>query len=1062
MISQRTIDSVFAAVKIEQIVGEFVELKKSGSSYVGLSPFGKEKTPSFYVVPSKEIFKDFSSGKGGSVITFLMELKGLSYPECIEYLADYYQIPVEREQQTQEQQRQATEKTSLKKILKSIQRKYVQLRMEEQKTNDKMAAQADRFSDDSLLQWQVGYAPDDSKYLYSICQEKGIVQLAEQAGVLTFKQGQYYDFYRYRLIFPIHNTKGEVVSFGGRALQKDAKPKYINGRDTAVFNKSNVLYGAHFATRKIRNTEKAYLAEGYADVIAMHKVSMENTVATCGTALSEAQLKWLARHAQIVVILRDGDAAGVKAAKADMEKILEAGLEARYVALPDGKDPWDLCHAVDIDDPAIWMEENEVDALLHFSKSVYGVASSPKEKATALDTITGWIGLITDDFVREQYRKELAKVLKVKAADLKQREEEQKELRVSFNSKRSRTYDFQEKLPDKVSTDDILRDNFYGIVNGDETGYYFLTKNWQDFQKVSNFVIEPLFHKYEREDNTRVIRVQNGIGPPEILELPSSAMIGVTEFQKFMFDKGSYLWQGDRIQLGKLNKKYLFEFPKAFELKTLGWQMEGFFAFYNCVYNGTLKQYNEAGLIEHDKQFYFSPAASQIYSDTRQDDDLFRNDRYLEYTDSPISLEEWMKLMVQVYGEHAYAGIPFALVSLFRDIVFRVDNNCPFLYNYGQSKSGKSKFAESVLALFFKEMPAFNLNSGTDFAFASRMERYRNVPVFFNEFDDTTLMRRKPEWFQALKGAYDGEGRERGLMGSRKKTEIQQVNCSIMLVGQYMSTQDDNSILSRSIMRSFKIEYNRTEEQIQAYNKLKGYEGQGITSLITKLMPHRQRIEKDYYGHFNELMKLLGKQIRQTNNQPDERVLRNYTAMATLYDLFREHFRFPWDREEYMAWIRSEIVQMSSLLKTTDILVDFWVTINTLADMRQVMTDTHFKVMERTDIRVTVDGEDKTINLGETKKVLYIKLREVQKIYAMQKRKEGGNPIDWTSLQSYLQSRDYSLGWIKRERIGRKLTSAFLFDYDALDLSLEQEPETEAVPLPNSDTPPLPDEDLPF
>lgn len=1061
MIAQSTIDSVYASVDIVEIIGQFVELKKSGSSYQGKSPFNEEKTPSFYVVPSKDIFKDFSSGKGGSVITFLEELKGWTYPEIIEYLAKHYSIEIKYEKQSKEQQEQAQTKADLKKIVKATARKYVDLRKESEEENNKLLQQLDRFSDDSLVQWQIGFAPDDFKYIYNLCQEKGIVKPAEQAGVLDFSKGNYFDYYRWRVIFPIQNTKGEIISFGGRRLDQEQKPKYINGRNTDIFEKSETFYGAHFAAAHIRKTETVHLVEGYADVIAMHEVTMENTVATLGTALSDWHVKWLKKNAERVVILRDGDAAGIRAAIKDMEMLLESGLEAQYVLLPDGKDPYDICHDIEIDDPAIWIEDNTSDALIHFSQCEYKAANTPTAQAKALDQITQWIALMPDDFVRSQYRKELARKLKVKEKDLEKREAQQEELRISFKPSKERTYDFQEKLPEKVTADDILRDNFYGIVNGSETGYYFLTKDWTDFHKVSNFVIEPLFHKYEIEDNTRVIRVQNGIGPAEIIEMPSSAMIGVSEFQKFMFDKGSYLWRGDKVQLNKLNEKYLFEFPKAFELKTLGWQNEGFYAFYNCVYNGTLKQYNDAGLISHDEKHYFSPAASNIYTDLRMEDDLFQNDRFMEYVESSISFEEWMELMVTVYEDHAFAGIPYALVCLFRDIVFKVDNNCPFLYSYGQSKSGKSKFHESITALFFKEIPAFNLNSGTDFAFAARLGRFRNAPIPLNEFDDNVLLKRKPEWFQAIKGAYDGEGRERGMGGSRRKTEIQKVNGCLLLVGQYLSTADDNSILSRSIMRTFRIQYDRPEDKIVAYNKLKEHEKRGITSIITKMLPYREKVEKEYYDRFNKIFKTLGQDIRNQKKQYDERVLRNYSALATMYDLFRDHFSFPWSQTEYMEWCKQEIMNMSSLLSDTDILVDFWVTINTLADLGQVREKIHFKVLHKTQIRVTVDGVEKSVTLNSEKKILYIKLREIQKLYAMQKKKEDGNPIDWTSLKSYLENREYYLGWVKRERMGDKMVSAFLFDYDALGLSLDKEPEPPTLATPDG-SPPVPDEDLPF
>ena len=1061
MIAQNTIDAVFEAADIVDIISQFVDLKRSGSNYLAKSPFSEEKTASFNVVPSKGIFKDFSSGKGGNFVEFLMQHQGWDYPTAITWTAKHYSIPVEYTELKPEQREKAEKKDIYRKINRAASLKFVE-NARQLAGDHKASNQLSRFAEETLTEFQIGYTGDNPKFIYELTAEKGLVADAEAISLVSLHQSNYSDFFRERIIFPIHDRIGNVVGFGGRALG-DEKPKYLNSKESDLFHKGKNLYGYFHAQKEISNTDTAYLTEGYTDVIAWHECGIINTVATLGTALTEDHVRQLKKVCKTIVIVRDGDAAGRKAAIRDMEMIIQNGLQAGIILLPEGKDPYDIAHDMEIDDPISWAQDHTTDALTHFAKEMYSAATDPMSQGEALNQIAEWLGMIGDSFIREQYRKQLAKEIKVKAKDLKDREPviEKKDKRTSYGVATTM------HLPEGVTEEEVIKYGFYGIVEpgsltDNNTGYYFHTGG-NGFVQVSNFVLTPLFHKYEMEDNTRVFRIENGIMGSEIIEIPSSALISLEQFRKFLFDKGAYFFDGSKVHLDKINKKYLFEFPKAFELKTLGWQNEGFFAFYNCVYNGQLEYYDEAGLIKHDNQFFFSPAASIIYSDVRKDDDLFENDRYLSYQESPITFEEWMKLMKTVYEDHCYAAIPFVFIALFRDIVFKVDNNCPFLYFYGQSKSGKSKCAESIMNLFFKEMPAFQLNGGTDFAFANRLERFRNVPVFLNEFDDNVI---KDEWFQMIKGAYDGEGRERGRGGSKKKTEIQKVNSALLLVGQYLSTKDDNSILSRSILRVFKINYNRSNEQTDAYNKLKEMESKGLSSIITNILKHRSTVKEKYYALFFDTFKELSTIIRARKETYEERVCRNYASLLTMVKLFNRVYQFPWDVKEYQEWCISEIVKLSGTIAETDVLQNFWTFVGTMADHKEIMEDRDYKLKWSNTLRITKGKTDEEIDLGnEQKHILWIRLKEVQINYAAAVRKTGGNPIDFTSLKSYMENRDYYLGYVHRERIGKKVVSCYALDYEAIDVDLAVEQDDTPVPvpppgnLPDKDTK---DEDLPF
>lgn len=698
-----------------------------------------------------------------------------------------------------------------------------------------------------------------------------------------------------------------------------------------------------------------------------------------------------------------------------------------------------------------FLKENTQDAIIFFATTRLDAAKDPHSRQAATREVANTLSLIKGDVTIDNYLDQICRSIKwLKKAQLKKELNESKVQKDS--AEHGKENDFLDKLPDRHKNS-IYKYGFYWIVDGKETGYYFRTSPGGDgennFRAVTNFVMEPLFHKLDQEDNTRIVRINNGVNEPEVIELPSKALISVESFRTFLFERGSYLFDGTKLHLDKLNKYYLFQFPKAFELKTLGWQKEGFFAFFNKAFNGEVIDYNEAGLVEHDGQNFFSPASSDIYKSFRQDDDddAYENDKYLRYCETKLDFSSWTKLMDVAYQDHAKAAVTWVLTCLYKDIVFRVDNNAPFFYSYGPSQSGKSKLHESISSLWFKQMPAFNLNSGTDFAFFQRMSRFRNCPVVLNEFNDDVV---KDEWFEAIKGTYDGEGRERGSGMGKRKTETQKVNGSLTLAGQYLSTKDDNSVLSRSILRGFKKESNRPEKQTLAYETLKEHEKKGISSIITDLLVHRKDVEDNYHEAFNISLKNLAQDIRSTGELFNERVLRNYTALWTMYQLFSKHFELPWEETAYYEWCRNQIVEISDMISETDILVDFWNSLEAMFEAGLLRHGSHFKIEEEQRVKIHYKGKEvQWKEYQKPRRMLYLRLSMVRDEYAQWKRKTGVNAMALTSLASYLKDRDYYVGYCDgtkfhkyekaeggEQRRTNFSTSAHIFDYELLNINL--------------------------
>lgn len=419
MISRDTIDEVRNRMDILDVVGDFVSLKRSGQNYKALSPFTNEKTASFYVVPSKGIFKDFSSGKGGDGITFVMEHEGMSYLEAIRYLAKKYGVDLKEDTAAKDDFAGPTTRDSLYILMNYAKEYYRQLLVdhEEGRSIGLTYFRERGFNDRILEKFELGYSLDQWDHLTRKALADGHTEeMLEKAGLLIRKdEGRRYDRFRGRVIFPVHNLSGKVVAFGARILKKEKdQPKYINSPETEIYHKSNVLYGLYQAKNAIRRENFAYLVEGYTDVISLHLSDIDNCVASSGTALTEEQIKLIRRFTENVTVLYDGDAAGIKAALRGIDLVLKEGLNVRIVLLPDGEDPDSFSRkrgSVELNE---YLRKNTKD-FISFKIDLYSAEAGhdPIKKAEAIREIVTSISFIPDPIKRSVYLQETSQLLKI-------------------------------------------------------------------------------------------------------------------------------------------------------------------------------------------------------------------------------------------------------------------------------------------------------------------------------------------------------------------------------------------------------------------------------------------------------------------------------------------------------------------------------------------------------------------------------------------------------------------------------------------------------------------------
>ncbi|MDG2330886.1 MAG: DNA primase [Flavobacteriales bacterium] len=411
MIPKDIIDKIFETSHIEEVIGEFVHLKKSGSNFKGLSPFVNEKTPSFMVSPAKGIFKDFSSGKGGNVVSFLMEHEGFSYPEALKWLGKYYNIEIPERELTDEEREKLNERESLFVANAFAQSFFVdQLEAQEGKAIGLSYFSERGYRDDIVKKFQLGYSPDQKDALINAAEQAGHnITFFTKLGLIKSKEnGDQFDFFRGRVIFPIHSLTGRVLGFGGRTLRKDKKTaKYFNSPESPIYHKSDVLYGIYFARKDMMNQDNCYLVEGYTDVISMHQSGIENVVSSSGTALTNGQIRLIKRFTPNITILYDGDAAGIRASFRGIDLILQEGMNVKVVLFPDGEDPDSYSKRVSSSELATYLDTNAKD-FISFKTDILlaETQNDPIKKSKLIREILNSIALVPDQISQSVYVKQ--------------------------------------------------------------------------------------------------------------------------------------------------------------------------------------------------------------------------------------------------------------------------------------------------------------------------------------------------------------------------------------------------------------------------------------------------------------------------------------------------------------------------------------------------------------------------------------------------------------------------------------------------------------------------------
>lgn len=418
MISKATIDTVYETARVEEVIGDFVQLKRAGSNFKGLSPFSDERSPSFMVSPVKQIWKDFSSGKGGNAIAFIMEHEHFTYPEAIRYLARKYNIEIEETEQTDEEKANTDIKESMY-LVSEFAKNYFHnslLHSEEGKAIGLSYFKERGFTNETITKFALGYSPETWDAFTKEALGKGYkLEFLESTGLTIPREDRPFDRFKGRVMFPIQSMSGRILGFGGRILTNDKKAaKYLNSPESEIYHKSKVLYGIFQAKQSIAKLNNCYLVEGYTDVIQFNQAGIENVVASSGTALTPDQIRLINRLTKNITVLFDGDAAGLRASIRGIDLILEEGMNVKVCAFPDGEDPDSFAKKTSYDDLVAYLENNAKD-FIQFKASLLmkDAQNDPIKKADLIRDMVQSISKIPDRIQREIYIQECSRIMDI-------------------------------------------------------------------------------------------------------------------------------------------------------------------------------------------------------------------------------------------------------------------------------------------------------------------------------------------------------------------------------------------------------------------------------------------------------------------------------------------------------------------------------------------------------------------------------------------------------------------------------------------------------------------------
>ncbi len=667
----------------------------------------------------------------------------------------------------------------------------------------------------------------------------------------------------------------------------------------------------------------------------------------------------------------------------------------------------------------------------------------PNKKSQAVTEISESLFKIKNEIKRTEYIKQISKLLGVTVSSLKA-EIGKFELR---ESEKNRERNDNGLAPANVQLPEGANQEEYREGHGFVTtpkGYYFLVKD-NVFIQGTNFKLEPLFHIQGDKENKRLCEITNNRGKKKLVDFDSDMLANFSEFRKYLFRIGGFTFlthNGIRTEhFDKFVYRYEQQFEPALELLTLGWNKKGFFAFANGVFwEGKFRNTNKYGIIkldgidqttsEYNQKIdnYYSPAFSVMHNDNQEGDDKYENDRYFVFKESTIDLQDWMQQVDLVFGDRGKIGILFCFGAMFRDVFLSLYDFFPLLGGFGEKDSGKSGFGKILQNFFYFRLPPLDLTQATHVGFSRRLSRVTNTVQFCDEYQDKNV---KEDVFNGLMGSWNGIGREKGSGVGTNRTTYDKVNSAIYYAGQFMPTRMENALATRTVSLFFKNK-NYSPEEKTNYAKLLRWTNEGVSSLTTDILQHRQyftnALPKVHPNSERTLKELL------KDEQYQERIFGNVAVLFSTYQILKDKIEFPADftEEKIKELCVKLIVDNSEQIADSNGLTSFWNIVTFLYERAQITDGFDFVIDNEIDIKILGEKRKEIIHKNANgDQILYLRLKSVYQYYNKEATtREGVDVIGETTLRNYFKSRPYFIGLIKSKRFKTAGSqSCYAFNY---------------------------------
>lgn len=1037
MIPRDIIDKINDLPILEVLQKVGFEVKQKGVNYQALCPFHNEKTGSFVISPRKNIYKCFGCGEAGGPVSFVMKYEKKDFIDAVRFLGKAFNIDIPREPMSEEQIKEYRQRETLNVVNETCQKYFL-----ENLTGAALDYVKSRWNNQTVEQWGIGFAPDTWHGLDEWSRKNALKRDALiNAGLLSENEkNQVYDTFRNRIIFPVHNHYGRIIGFSGRILG-DGEPKYINTKETASFIKNQALFGIFLAYKSIREKGFAYLVEGGPDVIKMHQVGAENTVAPLGTGLTENHLTELSRYCKRAVFVLETDEAGIKAVIRNAQMAVKLGFTASVLALPEevDKDGKRIKHDPDsfftskkqFDE---YSKNHTFDFILWYSERML-VNGDQNNRAKVIDDICELLAKQTDKGTLEFYYHNLSALVKPKRMWIQ---------KVEALTKQTEVKEEVQKLPKSIDQEHFQKYGFYEENNS----VFFSTK--YGIQKGSNFCLQPLFHVSSVTNSKRLYKIKNEHGFEQIIELKQDELINLSKFKVRVESLGNYLWYLGEIDLGRY-KSWLYEkTDTCYEIIKMGWQKEGFWAWGNGIFTDKFIETDSNGIVNDGKRNYYLPAFSNIWN---QEESLFQFERkFIHQNKSSISLYDYAESLIKVFGDNAIIGLCYVFASIYRDIIFRTTKFFPILNGFGPKGAGKSALGHSLTAFFvFKNIPP-NLNNSTIPALADVVSQSANTVVHIDEYKNSVEF----EKIEFLKGLWDGAGRTRMNMDRDKKRETTTVDCGVYLSGQEMPTIDI-ALFSRLIFITFhKTEYSDNEKKY--FNQLREIEKNGLTHLTNQLILLRGYVDDKFLEVYNECTKNIQDKLK--GETIEDRIFRNWLVILTAYKCIADYITVPFTYSTVLDLCIAGIKLQNGETKRNNELSNFWSIVEYLVKEGLLENEIDFYIR-----RVNKLKTDK-VNIEEFKEektILELNHTKVFQLYRKHGKIASDKVLPISTIQYYLQnSKEYlgikkSVAFKNRDAITKQIkeenftdnygvshtvkkyqvTNAYVFDYEMLGISID-------------------------